>query len=271
MSVFSFIGGITSTIGKTVEKAVVLPIGNAIAHAISPNAVPQTVESFNATKTGRLLTTGIGASIVALPIAYAGVGTVAKAAVTNPVKTGVVIVGGSVLGSSEKAQNLVASQTANLPGNLNQFGSNIGKAVQDPSVATITQIAKDNPVLSSIAALGATYAGYKVVAPALAIESTRANTSAVQEAANYAKSQPQVVRIEQVAPTSPPSPPSGNALPSTGGTPVPKKKKRKKKVKKKTKKRSKKKKTRGKKRVKKKTKKRSKKKKKTIKRRKSKR
>jgi len=279
MNPFTFVGGITSTVGKTIQKAVILPVANTISNTIKPGSGKATTDTFNSSSIGRVYTNALGAAVLALPIAAAGVGTVAKAAVTNPIKTSAVVIGGGVLSSSQKSQNVVSTQIAKAPSNLANFGTNIGNAVDNPSIASITEIAKENPILTSIVGAAAAYGTYKAVSPAVNAFSTFQNTQAIQEDTQAViKGQslpPQIIQIQQMPTPVPPLPMGIQAQSpavdaplevAPAGQTAPKPKKKKKKSKKKTTK--KKKKTRRSK--KKKTTKKPKKKKKTIKRRKTK-
>jgi len=140
MGLFSIVKGITSTVGKTVVSAVVLPTANTISNIIKPNSGKATLESFTSTKTGKTLTYGIGAAATALPVAYIGAGTVAKTLIKNPGKTSIGLIGASVLSTSERSQNVVAKQVSSAPSNLSQFGGNIGKAIDNPTVSNIVAI-----------------------------------------------------------------------------------------------------------------------------------
>lgn len=185
MSVFNFVTGITSTIGKTIEKAVIVPTGNLIAKGISKvtglPTTPQTSDAFSPIYTNLLGGTALAAGLVA-----GGSGKIAtafkEAPVASTLKAGGVVIAGSALAGSTKAQDFTSTQIVNAPSNLNQFGSNIGAFLQSPSIQTATTIAKENPLLSAAVAGTAAYAGSKVVLPAIAAETTRRNTQAIQEA-----------------------------------------------------------------------------------------
>jgi len=86
---------------------------------------------------------------------------------------GAALVGGSILASSKKARTTAVK----LPGELVQFGTNIGTAIDNPSVESVKKIATDSPVLTAAALAGAAL----VISKAGGTAATIANTKAVKE------------------------------------------------------------------------------------------
>jgi len=127
-------------------------------------------------------------------------------AIKSPVQTaktaaglGVSAVAISALSSSKKAQAAVIK----TPSSLVNFGTNIGKAIDSPSLSNVANIAKENPVLSAAAVAGAAL----VVGKAAGTAATLANTKAIKEGNEIA----QLPRpsVGMVSPTPSPSPQLG--------------------------------------------------------------
>jgi len=228
----------------TAEKSTLRLLGEGIANTLA------VVTPFTAA--GKAAVVSVAKSLV--PTTAKGALT---AAVAVPVATG-------VLTSSPKARESLVD----APGGLVNLGTNIGKIVENPSVATVKETFTENPVLATGIAV-ATVGGVALAAsPIIAsVANTRAineSTEATQEAYRILPtSDPQRIVIEQM-PTIVSPAPSPAVVAPLGEAPAVTPKKVTKKKKKAKKKPAKKKKTRrSKKKAKKKT---TKKKKKTIKR-----
>ena len=93
----------------------------------------------------------------------------------------------NVLTSSPKTASVVGNAILTTPTALQNYGSNIGKAIENPSIANIMDIAKENPILTAATAAGAAYLGSGLVSTAVTALNTRAanaNTKSVIENTN---------------------------------------------------------------------------------------
>ncbi len=114
------------------------------------------------------------------------VGKAAISAIQHPKETlntaigaSAALFGGSILLSSAKARKSVVQ----LPGEIAQFGSNIGVAIDNPSISNVAKIAKDSPVLTAVALAGAAL----IVSKAAGTAATIANTKAVRDNSDLSK------------------------------------------------------------------------------------
>lgn len=106
------------------------------------------VEESVSNPVGKSIKIAAGYGTTALAVGTAGGSGVAtaivKTAITKPILTGAVLVGGGILAESKKAQELVKTT------NPVEFGQDIGKAIENPSVSSIKEILTDNPLISGV-------------------------------------------------------------------------------------------------------------------------
>lgn len=157
----------------------------AAAVATGVIAAPALISSVSTASKAAAPVVAKAATAAAPVVAKAAVST-AKSVVTNPagaLKTtiggGAVILGGSILASSSKARESVVK----APGEIAQFGTNIGIAIDNPSVENIGNIAKDSPILTGLALAGAAL----VVSKAAGTIATAANTKAIKDSNDILK------------------------------------------------------------------------------------
>jgi len=259
MSFFSSIGNIATNALKTFETVVQHPIesaktiGNQTAfNALSEktNAAPLTTQIKNI-----LVSTGTVAAAVALPgtatgrsiVAAAG-SSIAKVIAANPIKTIVATAAAIPIVSAVVQSPKLQSGLANAPSNLANFGGNIGKAIENPSIASVTNIVKENPILSTITVGGAALAAgtaANTVATYLNTRATKTNTESTLDSGSNVLTEgstisgtPSQIIIQNLTPTTNPTPTNA---PRATTAPIKAKKKAKKKTKKKAKKKTKKK------------------------------
>lgn len=135
------------------------------------------------------------AGAAAVAINPAGAAAAAKAVTTKaatsfataPLKTQVIVTGATIVGGSALLNSpSLTKSVINAPSSLSNFGGNIGKAIENPSLSSISTIAKENPILTAgTAAIGiATVAGgVGTVATVLNTRSVNKNTEAIVEPA----------------------------------------------------------------------------------------
>lgn len=107
-------------------------------------------------------------------------GKIVTSAITNPAQAlrttigaGTAIVGGSILLSSSKARTTLVE----TPGNLATFGTNVGKAIDEPSFKNIAKVAEDSPIITGALIAG----GALIAAKAGGTIATIANTKAIKD------------------------------------------------------------------------------------------
>lgn len=136
------------------------------------------------------LTAGVAAGAVnpsgALAAGEAAASKVATSFTGAKLSTQVLVVGGTIVGGSAvlNSKNL-QSGLVNAPSGLANFGSNIGKAADNPSLSSVGTIYKENPVIATTATVlggGALLGGIgslaSTAATALNTKSVNANTAA---------------------------------------------------------------------------------------------
>lgn len=102
---------------------------------------------------------------------------IGQVAIKNPLKStalvGAGIIGSNIITSSPK----VAKQLLNLPGNVAQTGSDVGKVIEDPSASGIISLLKEHPGLDVAGLITMGYLGQN----AMSIWSTYMNTKAMNK------------------------------------------------------------------------------------------
>jgi len=184
-----FVTSPTKAIQQTLSQSTTKNIGATITNT----AVAASVLSVGAAATG-----GTGIAATAGTKIISQFSTIKGAATAVVVGSGAII-GTSILTSSPKAVTAVVK----TPGNLSNFGANIGAAIEQPSIESGMKILKENPGLSaaSAAALLASV-GFSGAALANVLSSYR-NTEAVQENTKAAIEQPQIINQPQQVATQP--------------------------------------------------------------------
>lgn len=116
-------------------------------------------------------------------VAKSALVSLGKAFINQPIKTtakvGGAILAGSILTSSKKARETIVK----APGNLAQFGTNIGDFIDNPNLDSLTKIGADNPGLSALAVL----TGGLLIGKATSSIVTAANTEALKDNTEAAK------------------------------------------------------------------------------------
>jgi hypothetical protein len=120
-------------------------------------------------------------SAVAPVIAKIGT-TIAKSPIKSTAAIGVGIIGVNAAKSSPK----VATAILNTPSSLANFGSNIGKAVENPNLTSITNIAKQNPLLTAGTVLAAGIAAGTTLNTVATVLNTRATNQNSNSTVNTA-------------------------------------------------------------------------------------
>jgi hypothetical protein len=162
----------------------------------------------------------------------------ATSAVSNPLKTAVVAVATPVVYGAITSHPIeTVKGTVSAGASLSNFGGNVAELAVHPSVANAIEVVKENPVISSLAAL----AGVATIGGGIGLAantlSTYSNTKATNKNSEPAPSEPQQITIQPL--TSQPIP--AVAAPTTAapaGTAPKKKAKKKAKKKKKSKKKT---------------------------------
>jgi hypothetical protein len=223
MSLFSFATNALSNVGKAIESTVIVPVGNTIANALGAKSAPVTTESFNSSNAGKVYTGVLGtAAVAAAAVVATGtatgqavLSTAAQAAksfvVANPVKTGIALAAApvaiNIVAGSPKVQDAIV----NYPSKAAQFGTDISSAIENPSLSSISNVVKNNPVLSAVtvgaAAVGIGAVTAPIVASALNTRAENKNTAAALQG-----NSPQQVSASPL--------PSGN-LPASSPLPQP--------------------------------------------------
>lgn len=152
-------GGATSLTGKGAAAAVKSVASSAVGTAI-----------------------GAAAGKVA-KVAGAAVVSVGKAFVKEPVKTTAKAAGAIVVSSALVSSKKAREEVVKAPSNLATFGTDIGKAVDNPSLENIKKIGTDSPILTGLTAAGAALIVGKVAGTIATIE----NTKAIKESNEIAK------------------------------------------------------------------------------------
>lgn len=211
--------GILSAIKKGAEKvlntatvALAHPIKTAYA-AVSPKAtINEVIESHFSQPlstqitqtilgTAGIATTIAGGAAISSAVKAKGVLSVAAKLIPATTKGKVVaavatpIVTGAVVSQPKKAFEIATS----APGELAQFGSDVGNLIADPSLKTGTQVIKESPIISGL--LGAVALGgiIKGVAPlvsgAILTHETKKQTEILEEigAGSTSKNPPDVI------------------------------------------------------------------------------
>lgn len=116
-----------------------------------------------------------GGSKIATEYGQSKLGTKVALGVAAPVVAGALM-------SSQK----VRSEVVNLPSTLTEFGADIGNAIDNPSLSSLGQIVKDNPVASSVAAAGilgvAGLGAASLISNVANTQAVKANTKATKQA-----------------------------------------------------------------------------------------
>jgi len=211
--------GASETIVGVVAHPVTLitqGLGAARAQAASDSLVQNLTGIGLTTAAAVGAVTGVGAVADAVAAGSAGevvastVGTVAKAVIANPVKaivagaTGLAAVGFVSQGGKS------AASVANIPEDIENFGSNIATDVNNPSIANTLQIVKQNPILSGLAVLGTglvTSTALNTVATALNTRATNASTNAPSSTTTTPDAASPAVTINNQIPQTPTSNP----------------------------------------------------------------
>lgn len=180
---------IFSSIGKAIEKQLIVPVANVVGSAISKvtgaSYQKQTAEKAFSSSAGKVYTTILGGSAVAAAVGVASIPSVAKAIIPATTKGKIIGTAATlVVGSAALKSEKTADAIFNTPSSLVNFGGNIGELIEDPSYANVKKIVEENPVLSAATAAGAIIgvgAGVGgLVASAVNTQATRANTAALQ-------------------------------------------------------------------------------------------
>jgi len=172
-----------ANVGNTLLSAVGLKKGG-----VQSNTGVKTVDAvLSAAASHPFITAGAAAAVVN----PAGLGalskTVAKSAITQfssaKFTTQAAVVGGGLLtaGAVARRPGETLSAAASLPSSITNFGGNIADLAADPSLANLTKLGKENPILagtSALGVLGAVGVGAGALANTLA---TSQNTKAIKE------------------------------------------------------------------------------------------
>ena len=129
--------------GRIVANVKSKPIRTALETVANNPFTTAAVIATGGTAAGRTVVKNIGKNI-GKKFAAAKFSTQAKI-------VGGSLVAGGILKSSSKARKAISKPTQ-LPKNLANFGSNIGKAIDNPTAGNIANIVKDNPILSTATA-----------------------------------------------------------------------------------------------------------------------
>jgi len=168
--------GLLKNIGRLITSNIVIPTANIIGSGINliagkKVATSVTAEEVFGGKAGKVYETILGGSasalaLVSIPIIIKKIIPVIKTAPLKSAVTGAVaIIGGSAILQSPTLQEKVVN--TNIIGSLSEFGGNIGGVIESPSIASITELVKDNPILAgAVAVLGIGAIG-KAVIPAV--------------------------------------------------------------------------------------------------------
>lgn len=183
----------------------------------------------------------IGAVLTAPVIASAGgIGSVAKSAVTSliPSTTKGKIVAAAVAPVIASAIIQNPAKAIQVPGQILNFQTNVGGLIANPSLSKAVEIVKENPVISSLVAVGGVAAiggGIGLAANTLATynnsQSTQANTAASSAPSDIQSYTSDPTKTIQIINQIPPVVASEKAAPGGSSTPKKKKKATKKKAK----------------------------------------
>ena len=216
-----FTKGVNAAIAETESKTRLQNVGSVLK-----TGTLAAVGVVTATSTaGKAVLSTVGRALVPK-----SAGGVAAYAVAAPVAVGVVK-------GSEKAREAIV----NAPSSLSSFGQNVGKVVDNPSIATVKEVFTANPVIAGAVVAGAAGTAALALAPVIAsinqTEAIQDQTQAIQQ--QNATSIPQ--QIQLIAPPIPtvPTPQAAVAAPTQAAPAARTSKKKKKKPKKKSKKKKK--------------------------------
>lgn len=178
--------GLFDSIGKAIINTVVAPAANTITKGIEYVTGKKygrtSVETYEKSAIGRAAITTLGGVAAATgvaaaaPIVARAAPSIAKALVPTTAKGAIIGGTAALVGVPAVIQNpKIVTSTAS---GLVNVGSNIGKASKEPSISSITNIVKENPIIST----GIIAAGAAPLIPAAvgAIGSSR-TTSAIKE------------------------------------------------------------------------------------------
>lgn len=224
MGLFSSIGKQIKTTANIATSIFANPIG-----AVKAVATGKTAVQFAKEQTAQPLSKQITQTVVSgltyatissgvANIATKGVASLIPSTITGKVIASVAtpIVVGAVASNPLKAVESIAS----VPQSLGNIGVNVATFASNPSIENAKSIITENPVVSTLLAVGgavAVGAGVSgVVASAINTQATRANTKAVQE--NLIPQTPSVVEVPKTSATdggNVPITPTGPITPQT--------------------------------------------------------
>lgn len=235
MGLFDFIGSATKQLGSDIAGGLnllsaigshpITTVGSIGSFVINPNSqnAQSVLDNVQKTKSEGALKTSVNTVVntataaAAIATGYSlvgGAGAVAKvgsviaahplASTATVLATPVVT---NVLTSSKNARVTVAKAIVNTPSALQNYGSNIGTAIENPSLSSITNIAKENPILTGLTAAGIAYAAGGLVSTAVTALNTHSveqNTAAMAQSTPSA-ALPQQIYTTQVLPVQSPA------------------------------------------------------------------
>lgn len=156
-------GGVQSNTGNKVADAV---LSSAASHPfITAGAAAVAINPAGAVAAGKAAAQGAASAF-----GKASIGQKAAVVVGTPIAAGVLI-------NSPKAREGLS----NAPGGLVNFGSNVGKLVEDPSLDNVSKTIKDNPVIAGVVGAGAAIGAGVGIGGIASTVSTVLNTRAVKE------------------------------------------------------------------------------------------
>jgi len=157
---------ISAVTGKVQSNTGIKPVDTVLSTAASHPFITATALWGGATPMGNKVASTVGTKIAS---SYAQAGIVTQVAVPA---TGIVV--GSALLNSPK----LANKVLDTPSALSNFGANVGKFAEEPTVANAKSIATGNPIITgAVATVGAVAVGSAVTGA----YTTYANTKAVRE------------------------------------------------------------------------------------------
>lgn len=204
---------ITNTL-NTISGIVTNPVT-----AITQGTAASTQKFINSTPLQNTVKTVTNVGLAA--VATVGAGAIAEGGITTignavkaiiPATTKGKIIGAIAapiaIGAFTSAPAKTTQAILEAPSNFANFGQNLGVLVQHPSIATAENLAKENPVITTVAAIGAGAAAIgglgslaNVISNYTNTKATKANTQATLE--NSASSEPQVFSTLPLANSTP--------------------------------------------------------------------
>jgi len=188
MGIFKALSNVVQSVGDVITKNAIVKPANVISNVIKPGSGTATLESFKSSAVGDVITKSAGiagsALVVAVGTSKTGV-SVAKSLIPKSTAGKVIAIASApvvvgALSSSPKASTALV----NAPSSLVNFGSNVGKVLENPTLSNVQQTIKENPLISGAVVttgLIATGGAIKAVTNVLQTQAVRENTQAIKE------------------------------------------------------------------------------------------